>query len=65
MILNFIGILIVILIVLGIIIYYKNQLDKAPEEEEVDSIYSLNYLITAVAKAFAPGAKEIITGVAL
>lgn len=58
MIYNVIGILAIVLVLLLIVMYYKKELDKAPEEEEIESVFTISYLTNAVAKAFADSQKE-------
>jgi len=58
MIYDVIGITAIILVLLVIVLYYKSALDKDPEEEDIESIYTLSYLTNAVAKAFADSQKK-------
>ena len=55
---NIIIILLIILAVLGIVIFYKNKLESQVEDEEKENVYSLSYLTSAVAQAFADTQKE-------
>lgn len=48
----------ILIVLVGIVLYYKSQLDKSPEEEEVVNEYSIEYLTEAIAKVFADAQKE-------